>query len=258
MKLFCGIDIGSRTGKIVLINERRESVFSSVAETIASTKKTFENLIFNIPENFRSQISAKAVTGYGRESVSDPSVFTLTEITAHYLGVTSTYPDIKTVIDIGGQDSKVITIGKDLRIKDFVMNDRCAAGTGRFLEVMCERIGFSLDEFAQFDVSGTEPVKINSTCTVFAESEIVSMMSRDVPQSVLVSTLAAMAARNTFGMASRIHPSAPFFMSGGVSKIRPVKYHLQKLFNADIICSDNSQIMGALGAALFAMKEAEK
>jgi len=138
------------------------------------------------------------------------------------------------------------------------MNDRCAAGTGRFLEVMCGRIGLTLDEFADSDVENTEPVKINSTCTVFAESEIISLMSRDVPQPVLVSTLAAMAAKNTFSMARKIHPEGPFFMSGGVSKIRPVRYHLQKLFNGDILTSETSQIMGALGAAIFAMNKTDK
>jgi (R)-2-hydroxyacyl-CoA dehydratese activating ATPase len=183
---------------------------------------------------------------------------TLTEITAHFLGVTSLHPETRTVIDIGGQDSKVITIGNDSRIKDFVMNDRCAAGTGRFLEVMCGRIGLTLDEFTGFDVENTEPVKINSTCTVFAESEIVSLMSRDVPQPVIVSTLAIMAARNTFNMARKIHPEGPFFMSGGVSKIKPVKYHLQKLFNTEIISDGNSQIMGAFGAAIFAMNKTDK
>jgi len=258
LKLFCGIDIGSRTGKIVIINDIKEIVFSSTIETIAGATNTINKLNDSIPDEIKKDIVSKAVTGYGRESVSDPSTFTLTEITAHYLGVISLHPEIRTVIDIGGQDSKVITIYNDSRIKDFVMNDRCAAGTGRFLEVMCGRIGLTLDEFAGFEVENIEPVKINSTCTVFAESEIVSLMSRDVPQPVLVSTLAVMAARNTFNMARRIHPEQPFFMSGGVSKIKPVKYHLQKLFKSDILTSVSSQIMGALGAALFAMKEEVK
>lgn len=258
MKLFCGIDIGSRTGKIVIINDIKEIAFSSTIETIAGATNTINKLSDSVPDEIKKNIISKAVTGYGRESVLDPSILTLTEITAHYLGVISLHPEIKTIIDIGGQDSKVITIGKDLRIKDFVMNDRCAAGTGRFLEVMCGRIGFSLDEFAKYDVSGIEPVKINSTCTVFAESEIVSLMSRDVEQQIIVSTLAAMAARNTFNNARKIHPEQPFFMSGGVSRIKPVKFHLQKLFKSDILTSGSSQIMGALGAALFAMKEGVK
>ncbi|HOB71574.1 MAG TPA: acyl-CoA dehydratase activase [bacterium] len=258
MKLFCGIDIGSRTGKIVIINDIKEIVFSSTIETIAGATNTINKLSNSIPDEIKKNIVSKAVTGYGRESVFDPSTFTLTEITAHYLGVISLHPETRTVIDIGGQDSKVITIDNDSRIKDFVMNDRCAAGTGRFLEVMCGRIGLTLDEFTGFDVENTEPVKINSTCTVFAESEIVSLMSRDVPQPVIVSTLAIMAARNTFNMARKIHPEVPFFMSGGVSKIKPVKFHLQKLFKSDILTSGFSQIMGALGAAIFAMNKTDK
>jgi predicted CoA-substrate-specific enzyme activase len=258
LKLFCGIDIGSRTGKIVIINDIKEIVFSSTIETIAGATNTINKLSNSIPDEIKKNIVSKAVTGYGRESVFDPSTFTLTEITAHYLGVISLHPETRTVIDIGGQDSKVITIDNDSRIKDFVMNDRCAAGTGRFLEVMCGRIGFDLEKFALLDIEGIESQKINSTCTVFAESEIISMISRDVPDIVIASTLAEMVARNTYNMARRTHPSDPFFMSGGVSKIKPVKFHLQKLFKSDILTSGFSQIMGALGAAIFAMNKTDK
>lgn len=257
-KLFCGIDIGSRTGKIVLIDSHKNFVFSKIIKTVASATKTYSQLIDFIPENLKKEICASAVTGYGRESTAALTGFSATEITCHYLGVLQLHPETRTIIDIGGQDSKVITIDNDSRIKDFAMNDRCAAGTGRFLEVMMERIGFSLEDFAKLDISKVEPVKINSTCTVFAESEVISMVSRDVPQDVIASSLARMVAANTFFMARKTRPEQPFFMSGGVSKLAPVRFHLEKLFGSAIKIDENSQFMGAIGAAIFAMKETEK
>ncbi len=253
--IFCGIDIGSRTGKIVLIDSNKTMIFSEMIKTVASAAKTYNALIETIPEELKNAISASAVTGYGRESTAAMCDFSATEITCHYLGVLSTHPEAKTIIDIGGQDSKVITIDNNSRIKDFAMNDRCAAGTGRFLEVMMDRIGFSIEDFAVLDISEVEPVKINSTCTVFAESEVISMVSRNIPQNVIASSLARMVAANTFFLARKTRPEAPFFMSGGVSKLAPVRFHLEKLFGSAIKTDKNSQLMGALGAALFAMKE---
>lgn len=252
---FCGIDIGSRTGKIVITDKNKTMIFSEMIKTVASAVKTYKTLVEAIPEDLKESISASAVTGYGRESTAAMCDFSATEITCHYMGVLCAHPETKTIIDIGGQDSKVITIDSNGRIKDFAMNDRCAAGTGRFLEVMTERIGFSMEEFASLDISEVEPVKINSTCTVFAESEVISMVSRDIPQNVIASSLARMVAANTFFMARKTRPEQPFFMSGGVSRLAPVRFHLEKLFGSAIKTDSNSQLMGALGAALFAMKQ---
>lgn len=252
---FCGIDIGSRTGKTVILDESKNIIFSSVIETVISASKTYTALMEQIPSDLKKEKLLQAVTGYGRESVLEYVQDSATEITCHFLGVSSLFPETATIIDIGGQDSKIITIDKNGRIKDFLMNDRCAAGTGRFLEVMCDRIGFSMAYFASLDITQIEPVQINSTCTVFAESEVVSLISRDVPQIVIASSLARMAAMNTFSMAKKIHPASPFFMSGGVSKIKPVKFHLEKMFKCAIKTDKNSQLMGAIGAALFAMKK---
>ncbi|HDT11358.1 MAG TPA: hypothetical protein ENN58_01325, partial [bacterium] len=217
----CGFDIGSRTGKIVVIGSGDEILFSNVVPSISSAISTYEKLLSSIPENIRENVVSTAVTGYGRESVSTKVNYNATEITCHFLGVKKSHPETRTVIDIGGQDSKIITIRDDGSIKDFVMNDRCAAGTGRFIEVMCERIGFSLIDFALLDVDGSETVPVNSTCTVFAESEVISLLSKGVDKLTLASSLSKMAAWNTFNMAKKLHPSTPFFMSGGVSFLKP-------------------------------------
>lgn len=254
--LFSGIDIGSRTAKIAVVDVDGNLVFSSIIETVGSASKTFNEISGTVPENIRKKIHSVSVTGYGRESAPDKCMKP-TEITCHYLGVTHYYPKISTIIDIGGQDSKIITIDSSGKIRDFMMNDRCAAGTGRFLEVMCGRIGYSLPEFAMLDVSSSETVNINSTCTVFAESEVISLMSKDVPQLIIASSLARMVALNTYFMARKLHPAGPFFMSGGVSAIKPVRYHLEKVFENKIQTDANSQFMGAIGAALFALKKRE-
>lgn len=252
--LFSGIDIGSRTAKIAVINENKEIVFSSLIETVASASAVLTSLEYCIPENIKKDIHSTAVTGYGRES-APANCLKATEITCHYLGVTLFYPEVSTIIDIGGQDSKVITIDSSGRIKDFIMNDRCAAGTGRFLEVMCGRIGYTLPEFALLDVSSSETVNINATCTVFAESEVISLISKDTDPLVIASSLARMVALNTYSMSKRLHPESDIFMSGGVSKINPVRHHLEKIFSLDIRTDRNAQYMGAIGAAVFALKK---
>ena len=246
-----GFDIGSRTGKIVIIDKNGGIAFSNIIPSISSAISTYEKLVRSTPDEFRNEIVSSTVTGYGRESVSSEVNHSATEITCHFLGVKAKHPNTATIIDIGGQDSKVITIGKDGSIKDFAMNDRCAAGTGRFVEVMCERIGFSISEFADLAVEQIETVPINSTCTVFAESEVISLLSKGIEPLIIASSLAKMAAWNTFNMAKKLHPSAPFFMSGGVSGLKPVVYHLKNLFKSDIIRDSQSQIMGGYGAALF-------
>lgn len=257
LMLFSGIDIGSRTAKLVLLDDGGNIVFSKIIETVASTSAVYSSLISAIPVELRNKICKTAVTGYGRESAPSECL-KVTEITCHHLGVTLFHPGIRTIIDIGGQDSKIITVDTSGRIRDFIMNDRCAAGTGRFLEVMCGRIGYTLEEFADLDISSVEPVTINSTCTVFAESEVISLISKDVQKTVIASSLARMASLNTFSMASKLHPQGPFFMSGGVSRIKPVVHHLEKNFASVIKTDNNSQYMGAIGAAVFALRKKEE
>jgi len=252
---YCGIDIGSRTGKIVIINEDKEILYKNIIETVKSATATYEKLIETIPVDINRKELLSSVTGYGRESVKPLTGSAVTEITCHFMGVFEKHPQTRTVIDIGGQDSKIITVNEFGRIADFIMNDRCAAGTGRFLEVMCSRLGMSIEEFANLDVSKVQVKEINSTCTVFAESEVVSLMANDIDPVVIASSIAKMVALNVAFMAGRIHPSGPFFMSGGVSKMNPVKFHLEQILKAQIKTDDFSQFMGAFGAALFNRRE---
>ena len=145
--LSAGIDIGSRTGKLVIINEKKEIVHSVLLPSTGGTAKTYDALLQTVDADIQNAIISRVATGYGRVALEDKVDKTATEISCHYLGVSHFYPKTKTVIDVGGQDSKVITIDDDGMIKDFLMNDRCAAGTGRFLEVMVDRLGWTLEEF---------------------------------------------------------------------------------------------------------------
>ncbi len=248
---FAGIDIGSRTGKIAILDYAGNIIYSDITETVKNAFSTYEKLISAVPLNIKNHIKSTVATGYGRNAIESVVNQTLTEITAHYLGVKQFFPETRTVIDIGGQDSKVIAVENSV-IRDFSMNDRCAAGTGRFIEVMAERLGFSFDEIKALDVSTVEPVSINATCTVFAESEVVSLMATDIDTKRIIASIAKMAALNIFSMASKLHAKPPFVMTGGVSKLQPVLFFLEKFFETEIRVHQNSQIMGAIGAALSA------
>ncbi len=256
--LFLGIDIGSRTGKIAITNEKKEVVFSLIKETIGNTQRTYNSLFSQIPKELKDKIIFSCATGYGRNSVEKFVDFTATEITAHYFGVKHTEKDIKTIIDIGGQDSKVISIDKNGEIRDFMMNDKCAAGTGRFLEVIISRLGFSFDEFKQISPKSKITHKINATCTVFAESEIVSLMAENVEPEELALSTALMGAQNIIFMIKRMKTTAPYFMSGGVSKIESVRYFLEQMLGSEVKTNKYGHIMGALGASILANKKWRK
>ncbi len=248
---FRGIDIGSRTGKCVVTDESGNILYKNIIETTGSAFATFERLNGLLPDEFDLNNLPTAATGYGRVAVEKNVDNTFTEITCHYRGALKLFGNLKTIIDIGGQDSKVITAAKG-RIKDFAMNDRCAAGTGMFIEVILGRLGVSISDFAGMDVSAIVPRELNSTCTVFAESEVVSLMAEETNPLVIASSVALMAAKNIGFMVKRIHGEPSYVMTGGVSALKPVVYHLENILHQNIMVSPLSQIAGACGAALLA------
>jgi len=254
MKYFSGIDIGSRTGKLVIVDEAKKKVFSTIRETRKTAFHTFRLLLEEIPALLKESIAFSVGTGYGRVAIEKDVDDTATEITCHFLGAYEIERSLRTVIDIGGQDSKVIVV-RDGIIHDFAMNDRCAAGTGRFLEVMVDRLDFSFEEFSKLDISHVETVPINATCTVFAESEVVSLMATTENSVSIASSVAKMVAQNLFFILKRMHSSPPYIMTGGVSKVRPVVQHLEKMTGSRIVVNKDSQIAGAYGAALLALKK---
>src|SRR3990170_2487550 len=181
--LFAGIDIGSLSTDVVLLDPKGEIAGSSIVATGASTKKACEEAVSRALAGAGAAPSAVVFTvstGYGREMASSAD-HTVTEITCHARGARHLFPEARTVLDIGGQDSKVIRLTPDGKVADFAMNDKCAAGTGRFLEVMARTLEMDLEEMGYRSLLSRRTVAVSSMCTVFAESEVVSLIASGTP-----------------------------------------------------------------------------
>ena len=261
MKYTCGIDIGSVSSEAVILKrndlEKDDKNFSILTYIIASTggdSKEAAEKVFNEALNKadlkREQIDVITATGYGRINVpfADKNI---TEISCHARGVTSYFPDTKTIIDIGGQDSKVIKLDSRGNPIDFLMNDKCAAGTGRFLEVMAKALETDISDFADIFIKTSEKVDISSTCTVFAESEIVSLVGHGVDKNKIIKGLIYSISNRIISMVERIGLEEPVCITGGVAKNFAVVNALEELFAVKICVPEEPQITGALGAALL-------
>ena len=253
--LTVGIDVGSITTKVAAVKdgclsahvviptgyntaEAGERVFSRVLEALDAT-----------PEEVLSVVA----TGYGRNSVRIAGR-AVTEITCHAAGAVFLNPGVRTVIDIGGQDSKVIVLDGDGRVKDFAMNDKCAAGTGRFLEVMARALDAELADFGAFSSKADRPAAISSLCTVFAESEVISLIAGGESRENIIAGIHESISARVMAMAGRLNPVPPVMMTGGVAKNSGVVRALEKKGGFAIEVSPLAQVTGAIGAALIAAK----
>ena len=199
----------------------------------------------------REDIDAMVTTGYGRTAISDGDK-SITEITCHARGAHFLNPEVRTVIDIGGQDSKVIRLDENGAVANFVMNDKCAAGTGRFLEMMARTMEMSLDDMGKAGLSYKEDITISSMCTVFAESEVVSLIAQNKATDDIVHGLNKAVASKTAALAKRVGGEERYMMTGGVSKNQGLVKTLEEKLGTTLVISDKAQLCGALGAALFA------
>jgi len=247
-----GIDIGSRTIKLVVL--RNDSAFDfKIVDTGLDPLEQSRRLINDY------QIDRIIATGYGRHLANaDFADDVITEIKAYAVGAKHLFPNCRTVIDIGGQDSKAIAIGEDGNFADFEMNDRCAAGTGKFLEVMAKMLGFKIDDFGDQALSAECSVSINSMCTVFAESEVISLISkREHPANIALGLHESIVSR-LISMVKRVGLKENIVFGGGVAKNRCICRLLEKKIKLPIIIPENPQIVGALGAALEAQERRVK
>jgi predicted CoA-substrate-specific enzyme activase len=205
----------------------------------------------------RGDVVMLVATGYGRDSVAgkDKSV---TEIACHARGAHSLYADARTVIDIGGQDSKAIALDAAGAVRKFEMNDKCAAGTGRFLEVMGRTLEVPLGEIGPRALQADAPAKISSTCTVFAESEVISLLAQGQGIERILAGLCLAVAQRINSLASRAGVTPRVIMTGGVAKNTGVVRAIEKAIGLAVTVPDDPQIMGALGAALIARTHAGK
>ncbi len=190
-------------------------------------------------------------TGYGRAS-TDFASKTVTEITCHAIGARRLFAEARTVIDIGGQDSKVIKLADDGRVEDFAMNDKCAAGTGRFLEVMARSLDTDLASLGRLSGLSTEDVRISSTCTVFAESEVVALVAKGAAKEDIIRGLHRSVSERIYAMVTRLRAQPPFVMTGGVAKNSGVIAALEERLGGKLLVPNEPQIVGALGAAIAA------
>ena len=258
MQYFAGIDIGSLSCDAVIINEEAKLVASAVMPTGANNHTAIAAATTAILEEAGLQeadLSALTSTGYGRENVAkrDKSV---TEITCHAKGAHHLFPNTRLVIDIGGQDSKSIALSAKGKVMDFAMNDKCAAGTGRFLEVMARTLEVGLDDLGGLAAQSDEELAISSMCTVFAESEVVSLVSQGKSVPNIVQGLCRAIGQRTFSLARRVGLEQEVTMTGGVAKNSGVVRALEGLLEMSINIPEEPQIVGALGAALLARQNA--
>ena len=251
---FAGVDVGSATAKTVIIDGQGSVLGESVIPSggnLADAARRCLALAAKQAGCAPESCNGIVATGYGRERVAERNR-AVTEITCHARGARTLCPEAQSVIDIGGQDSKAIALDAQGRVLRFEMNDKCAAGTGRFLEVMARLLEIELDDLGTRALAATAPVAISSTCTVFAESEVISHLAQNQAVDDIVAGLCRSIAARVNGLASRARLAPPTIMTGGVARNRGVVKAMEALLSTDIDVPPSPQTIGAYGAALIA------
>ena len=243
-----GIDIGSRTIELVVVNDG----------DIVSTRQTdtgFDPMAQAGELLSGMDFDRIMATGYGRnlfEIAFDAP--TVTEIKAYGMGVSTLIPGARTILDIGGQDSKAIALNDMGAVKKFEMNDRCAAGTGKFLEIMAKTLGFELSEFGSEALNAEDHLHINSMCTVFAESEVTSLVAKGEDRRAIALGLHQSVVRRAVGMIKRVSAEGPVVFAGGVAKNPCMRRLLEEALKREVLIPEDPQMVGALGAALLSAR----
>jgi len=244
-----GIDIGSRSIEVVVMEDGRvvetrqgDSGFDPLKEALKLLDGTKHDRIM--------------ATGYGRHllevALDSPTV---TEIKAYAVGTLFLVPQARTILDIGGQDSKAISLNESGRVLKFEMNDRCAAGTGKFLEVMARALGFTIEEFGSQALKARKDIQISSMCTVFAESEVTSLLAKGEERLDIALGLHRSVVRRAAGMLKRVSEQGPLVFAGGVARNPCMHRLLEEALQTEVTVPENPQMVGALGAALLAADE---
>jgi len=255
-KYSVGIDLGSRMSKIIILDSK-SIIYTNVMDTGVNPKNTAKQLFETALSKLKiseSEITNIFSTGYGRNIVpfADKRI---TEISCHAKGVNFLFPDARTVIDIGGQDSKAILLDSNGKVYDFMMNDRCAAGTGRFLEVVANILELTVNEMSRISSCGNNELEINSTCVVFAESEIIGLISQGKKPVEIVDAVHRSVAKRILNLISQLYWKEPVVFTGGVAKNNGMQKAISSALKTEIIVPENPLITGALGAAIFAAED---
>ncbi|MBI1987947.1 MAG: 2-hydroxyglutaryl-CoA dehydratase [Nitrospinae bacterium] len=251
--IIAGIDIGSATSKVVILREGG-IVASSLIRTGADSADTAHRAMAMALKEIGlglADLHYIVATGYGRIIVPFAHEI-ITEIACHAKGTHFVFPHVRTILDMGGQDCKAIRIDERGLHTSFAMNDKCAAGTGRFLEAMARALDLSIQELGPLSLQASESVAVSSMCAVFAKSEVTAMARRGIPQSTILAGLHEAIAERVHGLLKRVGIEPEFAISGGIAKNVGVVRKLEERLGLKAHIAPEPQIMGALGAALFA------
>ena len=249
----CGIDIGSRNTKLAILDaESSRLVKLSQITTDVSPASTAKKLIESTLADLGisdTALASFASTGYGRHLLECNA---LSEISCHAAGVHFLIPEARTIIDIGGQDSKIISLSAEGKVKDFVMNDKCAAGTGRFLEMTAIRLGVEISELSDLAGLSNQAHKLSSTCIVFAESEIIGLISQSVSASSIAAAVHRSIAKRIHSQIASLPVADQLVFTGGLARSEHLRLALEAELGRPVHASPNPEYTGAIGAALLA------
>ena len=255
-----GIDSGSTSTNAVILDENRTIKAFSVLRTGAKSSQSANAVLEDVLKKAnlkKDDITRIVSTGYGRVSIPFADT-TVTEISCHGKGAHFLFPTVHTILDIGGQDSKGIRLNDNGEVVDFVMNDKCAAGTGRFLEMMARTLEISIDELGPISLKSTENIEISSMCSVFAESEVISLIAQNKEIADIAHGIHTAIAKKAISLLKRVGLTGDFMMTGGVAKNPGVVAILEKELNSKLFIYEEPEIVGALGAALYGLEELEE
>lgn len=251
-----GIDSGSTSTNAVIINEKKKIIASTVLRTGAKSKESADRIFREVLEQAhlkREDVALTVSTGYGRVSIPFAEK-NVTEISCHARGAHFLNPSVRTILDIGGQDSKAIRLDENGDVADFAMNDKCAAGTGRFLEMMARTLEIGIDELGPLSLQSKEQVEISSMCSVFAESEVISLIAQNKETADIARGIHRAIAGRAVSLIKRVGMEPEYMMTGGVAKNPGLVKALEELLGAPLSIYENPEIVGALGAALFGLE----
>lgn len=250
--LSLGIDSGSTTTKAALFDGEK-IVRTEILPTSANPKESITRLyqMLHTPE-----VGYTVSTGYGRDLLEEADK-AVTEITCHARGAAFLNPNVRAVVDIGGQDCKAILLDNGLNVVDFIMNDKCAAGTGRFIEVMMRILDEDIDNIDAF-VEGHSPINITSMCTVFAESEIISLLAKGADRGDIALGIIHSICRRTSFFAQKLNLTGEIFFSGGLARFEAFRSTLESFVGRKVNTSPLSQYAGCIGAAVIGYNKMQK
>jgi len=254
--IFAGIDVGSLTSKCVLLDHKGKVISSSLGLVGAQSRKAAERVLNEALSKAGlklKDIRYMVSTGYGRGVVPGANA-EITEITCHARGAHFLCPEVRTVIDIGGQDSKAISVSEKGRVLAFATNDKCAAGCGRFLEVIANALEVKLEDMGRLSLQSTKQLEVSSMCTVFAESEVVGLVAAEESVPDIVAAVHRSIARRVRNMAMRIALREKVMLTGGVAKNIGVVKTLEEFLGLSLVIPEEPQLVGALGAAVLALE----